>query len=103
MFAVRADLVSFVAVARVRSFGVDAVAVLAQVAVGRTLVDVAAVVRHAHLMVSFRTDAHERSDEVFARELAVVGRRGALVDVYVHKNGENQHQCMYQCINVYLP
>ena len=56
--------------------------VLAQVVVGGTFVDVAAVVRHSNLLVSFRTDAHEGADQVLASEFAVVGWCGALVDIY---------------------
>lgn len=55
--------------------------VLAQVAVGGAFINVSTVVRHAHLSVAFRADAHERADEVLAGEFAVVGRSGAFVHV----------------------
>lgn len=56
-------------------------AVLAQVAVGGAFINVPTVVRHAYLSVALWTDAHERSDQIFASEFAVVGRCGALVDI----------------------
>lgn len=81
LFAVRADFESFVAFAFERSFGVDTMAVFAQVAVSGAFVDVAAVVGHTNLSVAFGADAHKGADQIFASELAIVGRRGALVDV----------------------
>ncbi len=58
LFAVRAGLEALVALTLVGALGVDAVAVFAQIAVGRTLVDVAAVVRHADLCILFHVQEH---------------------------------------------
>lgn len=58
-------------------------AVLAQVGIGRAFVDISTVIGHSHLGVALRADAHEGSDQVFAREFAVVGRSGAFVDIFI--------------------
>jgi hypothetical protein len=60
-------------------------AVLAQIAVGRTFVDVSAVIGQTNLLVALGTDAHERADEVLASKFAIVGRRGAFVHVCLHQ------------------
>ena len=54
----------------------------ADVGVCRALVDVLALVRDADLPVAFRTDAHERSDDVLAIVATVVGLGLALVEVH---------------------
>lgn len=74
--------VALEAVAAVGALEVHAVAVAAQARLGRALVHVAAVLRGADLRVAFRTDAHEGADQVLALVLAVVGGRGALVDIF---------------------
>ena len=89
LLSIGADFESFVTFARVRSLGVDAMAVLAQIAVGRTFVDVSAVIGQTNLLISLRTDAHERTDEVLASEFAIVGRRGAFVHVCLHQRKLN--------------
>lgn len=61
---------------------IDTVTVLANAVrvINRTLVDVPALVG-ARLSVSLGADASERTNQILARELAVVGRRYALVHV----------------------
>ena len=85
LFAVGTDFVTLVAFALVGSFGVDTVAVLAQIGIRGAFVDVAAVVRHSHLSVTFGTDAHERADEVLTGEFAIVRWSGAFIDIYAKK------------------
>lgn len=58
LFAIRADFKAFVTFAFKRSFG-DTMAVLAQITVGSALVDIATVIRHSYLGVTFWADAHE--------------------------------------------
>jgi len=69
-----------------RARQVDAVTVLANAVrpTDRTLVDVPALVG-ARLCVSLGTDARERTNQILARELAVVGGRRALVHVFAAK------------------
>lgn len=81
LLPVRAEFKAFVTFASVRAFSIDTVAILAQISVGSAFVNVPTVVRHAYLSVTFWTDAHERSNQVFASKFAVVGRRSALVHV----------------------
>jgi len=81
LLAIGTGLESFVTFALEGSFSVDAVAVLAEVVVGRAFVHVAAVIGHSDLLESFRTDAHERTNQVLASEFTVVGRRGTFVHI----------------------
>ena len=81
LLSVKTGLESFVTFTLIRSFGVDAVTVLAQVVVGCALVDVAAVIRHSDLLESFRADAHEGANQVLAGEFAVVGWSGAFIHI----------------------
>lgn len=66
--------------APVRARQVLAKSVLARVRVLRALVHVSALVG-TDVGVSLRADARERTDQVLARELAIVRRRNALVHV----------------------
>lgn len=69
------------AIAFVRARLVDTISVLAHVHIFSTFVDVPTLVR-ADLSVTLGTDARKRSDQVLAREFAIVRRCHALVDVY---------------------
>merc|ERR1719489_576221 len=79
LLAVAAGFEALVALAGVGAAAVAAPPVGADVGVGRALVHVLAVVRHAHLLIPLRADAHEGANEVLAEVLAVVGGRLALV------------------------
>ena len=81
LFPVCTRLESIETFALVRPLRVDAVSVLAQVRIGSAFINVSAIIRHAHLREALRTYAHEGSNQVFARELAIICWRGALVNV----------------------
>ena len=73
LFAVGTDFISLVALALLRAFGVDAMAVLAKICVGGTFVNIAAVVGHSHLSEALRTNAHKRTDKILTGKFAIVG------------------------------
>lgn len=62
LFAVGARLESVETLALIRALGVHAMSVFAKVRIDSALVNVPAVICHAHLRVALRTNAHERSD-----------------------------------------
>jgi hypothetical protein len=93
--------VTLVTITPERALQIDAVAVLAQVRVGSALVDVSAVVCQPDLGVALGTDAHERTNQILALELAIVGWGDALVHVYNLSGdncSENETNKPWQCL-----
>jgi len=81
LLSVVTGLEPVIAIAFVRARLIDAISVLAHVRIFSTLVDVPTLIS-ADLSVTLGTDACKRSDQVLAREFAIVRRRHALVNVY---------------------
>lgn len=77
--AISRNLVTGVTVAAKTSLQVHAAAILADIRVLSTFVNILALVPVANLTVPFWTDAHERSDQVLAGITAFVLRRGTLI------------------------
>ena len=69
-------------VASVSAGNIPASSVLANVRIQIAFVHVLAFVRTHDLTISFRTDAHERSDQILARVRTIVSRRLTLVQIH---------------------
>jgi hypothetical protein len=83
LFVVMAGLKTIIAITAVTSLKVDTVTIPTNFGIGNTLVNITAIICESYLLVTLRTDAHERSNQVLTHEFAVVGRCHTFIHICI--------------------